>query len=196
MSEKISLIGNCQTLALTWYLQQLNKDFDVQWIQLAGELGNKIASESNAWGKKITKIVSIETGINRLQQSDYVIFQHLKIKTSPHYNLEELKKHVTKGKLISISSFFYDPSDPERFNLKRMKQIANKLKIDVSAHKIIEKHGSKITVEKSAKGHNKINHPQAFYFLEVVRGICAKTGWDYYSDEQYNQYLKEGYPFG
>jgi len=27
---KISLIGNCQTMALTWYLKQLNKDFDVK----------------------------------------------------------------------------------------------------------------------------------------------------------------------
>ena len=44
-------------------------------------------------------------------------------------------------------------------------------------------------------------HPQkplahVFYFLELVREICIKTGWDYYSKEQYNQYLKEGYPFG
>lgn len=34
------------------------------------------------------------------------------------------------------------------------------------------------------------------YFLELVREICSKTGWNYYSDEQYNQYLKKGYPFG
>lgn len=188
-STKISLIGNCQTLALTWYLQQLNKDFDVQWIQLFGELGNKIASESNALGKKITKIVSIETGINRLQQSDYVIFQHLRLETSPHYNFKQLKKHVTKGKLISISSMFYEPNDPDQKLLKGMIERAEACNIDIPAHKIIEKHGPKITMQQK-------NHPQVFYFLELVREICAITGWNYYSDEQYNQYLKEGYPFG
>jgi len=176
-------------MALTFYLQQLNKDFDVQWIQLHGELGKKIASEANHWGKKITKISSIETGIDRLQQSDYVIFQHLRLNTSPHYNLKQLKKHVTRGKLISISSFFYDPNDPDQKYLKSMIRKAERLNIDIPAHKIIEKHGSKIKIQK-------INHPQVFYFLELVREICAKTGWNYYSDEQYNQYLKEGYPFG
>jgi len=184
---KITLLGNCQTMALTFYLQQLNKDFDVQWIQLHGELGKKIASEANHWGKKITKISSIETGIDRLQQSDYVIFQHLRLNTSPHYNFKQLKKHVTKGKLISISSFYYDPDTQQ--GLFGMINRAKKENIDIPAHKIIEKHGSKIKIHKQ-------NHPRVFYFLELVREICAKTGWNYYSDEQYNQYLKEGYPFG
>jgi len=66
---------------------------------------------------------------------------------------------------------------------------ANKYNIDIPAHKIIEKHGSKIQIQRK-------NHPKVFYFLELVREICKKTDWDYYSDEQYNQYLKEGYPFG
>jgi hypothetical protein len=66
---------------------------------------------------------------------------------------------------------------------------ANEFNIDIPAHTIIEKHGSKITMQQK-------NHPHVFYFLELVREICIKTGWDYYSEEQYNQYLKEGYPFG
>lgn len=176
-------------MALTWYLQQLNKDFDVQWIQLFGELGNKIALEAEHWGKKISKISSIETGINRLQQSDYVIFQHIRLTKSPHYNFKQLKKHVTKGKLISISSFSYDPSDPKQKHLRGMARRAKILDIDIPAHKIIEKHGPKITMQQN-------NHPHVFYFLELVREICAKTGWNYYSNEQYNQYLKEGFPFG
>lgn len=64
---------------------------------------------------------------------------------------------------------------------------------NVPAHKLIEKHGSNIKIESSTQNPA---HPTAFYFLELVREICAKTGWDYYSEEQYNQYLKEGYPFG
>lgn len=66
---------------------------------------------------------------------------------------------------------------------------AKKFNIDIPAHKIIEKHRSKIKVELP-------HHPRVFYFLELVREICALTGWDYYSEELYNKCLKKGYPFG
>lgn len=190
--QKISLIGNCQTMALTWYLQQLSKDFDVKWIKIDGDVGDKIVSgfENIKWkGRNIHMVSDVECGVERLQTSDVVIFQHLRLKTSPHYNLDQLKKYVKTGELISISVFYYNPSDPDQKFLKEMKKRAEKVNVDIPAHKLIEKHGSKITIKK-------FNHPHVFYFLELVREICAKLGWDYYSEEQYNQYLKEGYPFG
>jgi len=66
---------------------------------------------------------------------------------------------------------------------------AEKFNIDIPAHKIIEKHGSKI-------GIRTFNHPKVFYFLELVREICKRNGWEYYNNEQYNQYLEDAYPFG
>ena len=185
---KITLLGNCQTKALSWYIQQLDPSFNVKWICI------EVLLKKN-WGnpyfmnKPVNTITDIQQGIERLKLSDYVIFQHIQTSTSTNYNLAQLKKHASKGKLISISSLLYQPSDPTQQYLKGMIERAQKLNIDIPAHKMIEKHGSKITMQQK-------NHPHVFYFLELVREICAKTGWDYYSDEQYNRYLKEGYPFG
>lgn len=187
-SMNITLFGNCQTKALSWYIQQLDPSFNVKWICIERFLPNWGSSpEFN--GKPINVITDTQEAIKTLKSSDYVIFQPIKTATSENYNLAQLKKHVTKGKLISISSMFYNPNDADQKFLKGMIKRAEKYNIDIPAHKIIEKHGSKITTEQN-------NHPHVFYFLELVREICAKTGWNYYSDEQYNQYLKEGYPFG
>jgi len=185
----ISLFGNCQTKALSWYIQQLDPSFDVKWICIERFLTTPWGPKPTFQGKPINVITDTQEVIKTLKSSDYVIFQHIKIATSENYNIVQLKKHVSKDKLISISSMFYQPKDPEQKSLKGMIKRAQKLNIDIPAHKIIEKHGSKITVQE-------INHPRVFYFLELVREICAKTGWNYYSDEQYKQYLKEGYPFG
>lgn len=184
----ITLLGNCQTKALSWYIQQLDPSFDVKWICI--EIFLPYWGPQSKFNRKpINVITDTQKAIKTLKSSDYVIFQPIKTATSENYNLVQLQKHVSKDKLISISSMFYNPNDPGQKLLKGMIKRAEKYNIDIPAHKIIEKHGSKITVQK-------VNHPQVFYFLELVREICAKTGWNYYSDEQYNQYLKEGYPFG
>jgi hypothetical protein len=69
---------------------------------------------------------------------------------------------------------------------------AAKYNIDIPAYKLTEKHGSSIKMNDPTKPR----HPNTVYFLELIREICIITGWDYYSNEQYNQYLKEGFPFG
>ena len=183
---KISLIGNCQTKALTWYIQQLDPSFDVEWICIEPFLPYW-GPNRRFNGKPIPVISDIKKGIERVKCSDYIIYQHTKTSTSKAYNPTELKKHAKIAKLISISSFFYDPEEPKYFN--GMKQRAKENNVDIPAHKLIEKHGSKITVAK-------YNHPHVFYFLELVREICEFVGWDYYSDHQYNQYYDRGYPFG
>ena len=184
----ITLLGNCQTKALSWYIQQLDPSFNVKWICIEIFL-RYWGPDSKFNGKPINVITDTQKAIKTLKSSDYVIFQPLKTETSENYNLVELKKHVSKGKLISTSSMFYQPKDPEQKLLNGMIERAEKHNIDIPAHKIIEKHGPKITMITK-------NHPEVFYFLELVREICAKTGWNYYSEEQHNQYLKEGYPFG
>lgn len=184
----ITLLGNCQTKALSWYIQQLDPSFNVKWICIEIFLPNW-GPRSKFNGKPINVITDTQEAIKTLKSSDYVIFQPLKTETSENYNPDQLKKYTSRGKLISISSMFYHPNDPDQKFLKGMIKRAEEYNIDIPAHKIIEKHAPKITMRQR-------NHPKVFYFLELVREICSKTGWNYYSDEQYNQYLKKGYPFG
>lgn len=182
----IALLGNCQTKALSWYIQELDPSFNVRWISIEKFL-KKWGSGSKFNGKPINVITDTQKAIKTLQSSDYVIFQHIKTESSKFFNHEKLNSYLANTQSISISCMFYDVDHPEY--LEGMIERANKFNIDIPAHTIIEKHGSKITMQQK-------NHPHVFYFLELVREICIKTGWDYYSDEQYNQYLKEGYPFG
>ena len=187
---KITLLGNCQTKALTWYIGQLKENLDAKWICVDPFDRMNWASTTSFKGKDIPTIFNRNQSTKRLEDSDYVIFQHLKPLTSKYFNSEIIKKHQSHAQLISISSFRYEPQDPQKTLLKGMIDRAKNFNVDIPAHTIIEKHGSKITIEQNDR------HPHVFYFLELVREICAKTGWDYYSEEQYNQYLKEGYPFG
>ncbi len=192
---KITLVGNCQTKALTWYIQQLNENFEVKWLQ--PEFGRESAwTQPGIFCKKSTPtITGTEDSIERLKDSSFLIYQSILPETSKNFNFEKIKSYNPECHFISISSFYYESEDPQEEALKGMIDRANKYNIDIPAHKIIEKHGAKIEVQQKRK-KKIINHPKVFYFLELVREICAKTGWDYYSDAQYNQYLQEGYPFG
>lgn len=188
---KITLLGNCQTKALTWYIEQLNENFDVKWIciDIFGKAG--WALTKNFKGKDIPIIFNQNESAKRLKDTDYIIYQHIKPERSKLYNSNIIEKYVSYAQLISISSYIYDSGSLGKKYLKGMVDRANQYSIDIPAHKIIQKHRSKITTTQDLA-----SHPGVFYFLELVREICKKTGWDYYSEEQYNQYLKEGYPFG
>ena len=63
---KITLLGNCQTKALTWYIQQLNPNFNVQWICLE-EFNGKWGHPPSFEGKEIPVITNINQGISRLK---------------------------------------------------------------------------------------------------------------------------------
>ena len=87
---------------------------------------------------------------------------------------------------------FYNPSQHilDGSFLQGMIERAKRHNIDIPAHKIIEKHGSKIKMIAVP------THPAVFYFLELVREICNFTGWEYYTDDQYYKYMEQRYPFG
>lgn len=189
---KITLIGNCQTKALTWYIQQLSSSFDVKWVAYSSEPLH--FSKTNYFKKRKTPtILNNAWGIKRLEDSDYVIFQHIKKETSPKFHFENIKKYAKNAKLISISSMIYDPDDPEEKFLKGMIKRAEIFNIDIPAHKIVNKCKGRI---KMREDEGLPRHPSVIYFLELVREICVKAEWSFYSEKKYQKYLKEKYPFG
>ena len=203
----ITLLGNCQTKALSWYIQQLDLDFDIKWIWTNIGMGNSARSQQCPFvpnrgrgGRHVPTVVHAIQARARLLESDYIIYQPIRPSRIKDFNHEDIQKYKDNTKLISIGCFYCktintrhltdNKTYEERTGLLGMKQRSDKFSLDIQPHKIIEKHGI------DAVATNNAYHPKTLYFLELVREICEKTGWNYYSDEQYNRYLKEGYPFG
>ena len=196
---KISLIGNCQIKSLTWYIQQLDPSFDTKYIYI--DIGTwQHHKENYCHGRLTPTIADCNQAQNRLAESDYIIYQPIRPSRLKYFNYEDIQKYRNNAKLISISCFYYQKPDKkimiekkeyeEITGLLGMKERAEKFNLDIQAHKIIEECG----VDAIATDH--AYHPKALYFLELVKRICEKTGWDYYNAEQHAKYLKEGFPFG
>ena len=175
---KITTIGNCQTKALTWYIQQLDSNFNVKWMQ--PEFGRNFdwALPGSFRERPIPTITGTEDSIKRLTDSSFLIYQPMETHTSKTFNFQKIKLYNSECHFISISSFYFLPGCPEETGLSGMIDRAKNFNINIPAHEIIEKHGSNIKIEASTQ--NPV-HPTAFYFLELVREICMLTGWDYYS---------------
>lgn len=184
---------------LTWYIQQLNSNFDVKYIWT--DIGMGSFSKKNIFIRKSTPtIINTKNSHNRLLESQYIIYQPIRPSRIKDFNYEDIQKYKDNAKLISIGCFYCKNIDTTklidnkeyeaRTGLLGMKERADKFSLDIQPHQIIEKHGIDTVATDTAY------HPKTLYFLELVREICARTGWGYYSDEQHNQYLDKGYPFG
>lgn len=189
---KISTIGNCQTQALTWYIKKLNPKFDVKWVQPEFTREAGWAHPGVLLKESIETVMGEKDSINRLKQSSFLIYQPMDLNKSKNFNFQKIKSYNPECCFISINSFYFLPGCPKQTGLSGMIERAKRFNIDIPAHKLIEKHGSKITIEESSQNPA---HPRVFYFLELMREICNKTGWDYYSDKQYNEYIKKEHPF-
>lgn len=195
---KISLIGNCQIKALTWYIQELNSDFDVKYIWT--DIGMDSFAKKNVFnGKSTPTIINAKASQDRLSESDYIIYQPIRPSRIKKFNYEDIQKYRDRSKLISVGCFYCrEPNskdvDPRKYEEKTgligMKERAKKFQLDIQPHKIIEQH------EINAITTNNPYHPRTLYFTELVREICAQTGWRYYNNKQYNQLVEERYPFG
>lgn len=196
---KITIIGNCVNKALTWYIQQLNKDFDVKYIwTIPG-----VSKDDFFKNKLAPTITNTNEAKKRLSDSDFIIYHPIQPTRVKYFNYKDIKKYETENcKLIPIGVFFLDRSDPSRDNtqstckyLKKrgllgIKERAEKHNMEIKIHKIIEKY------EPDELTTNNSYHPKVLFILELVREICKLTGWQFYSEEQYDQYITTKYPFG
>ena len=193
---KITIIGNCVNKALTWYIQQLNSDFDVKYIWTVPG----VSKDDMFKNKLAPTITNIEEAKKRLSDSDFIIYHPIRPSRVKHFNYKDIQQYKTsKCKLIPIGVFYLDENDPN-FNNKEdylkntqfigMKDRSKKHSMQVEIHTIIEKYEPADLVTR-----NKY-HPRVLFMLELVREICKLTGWEFYSDEEYDQYMKIKYPFG
>jgi hypothetical protein len=76
MVMNITFIGNCQTISLCFYFQQLlNKDENnICWVLY----GEEFKSNLNNWSDKCkNKIIDYHASIEKIKDSDIIIYQNI-----------------------------------------------------------------------------------------------------------------------
>jgi hypothetical protein len=188
----LTFIGNCQTLSLCFYLQQLldsNKN-NICWILY----GKEFEQHLNNWSDKcINKILNYDDAIIKIQNSDIIVYQEIDIDKSIFCNtkkLQEIKK--SSCKLIKMPSIWLDYNDYDN-SLKELQSREKNNNVDIMVTSTIDKF-------KNINLMLTINHPKTFFFLEIIRELCLLINIDFFTENQCNKFLEnENYmdlPFG
>ena len=87
----ITFIGNCQTLSLCFYFQQLlnSSDYNICYIVSNKEFIPVLGDWSD---KCINKITNECEAIQRIKDSDIIIYRNFRIETSKYSNTTTLEK--------------------------------------------------------------------------------------------------------
>lgn len=189
----ITTLGNCQTMALCRYIRILKPVADVKWCS---SLFSGFDTRRDIFLDQVDHVIlDMEQQKQRLITSDFVLYQVLCLEIAGDKQLTQAGLHETgqqnvTQRQLSVTSFKLQDDD-RAGTFEGMLTREHKNNTDIRATDIINKHPSKIRSFHQPHG----NHPNAFYFLEVMREICTRWDWDYYTDEQYQTLLEEGYPF-
>ena len=196
----ITTLGNCQTMALCRYIRILKPGADVKFCTSNFIVRSHLFSRNREmFGDQVDHVIEdMHEQKQRLTRSDFVLYQAMKLIPAGAHELTQAGLRDTNQQhpdmnMLSVTSFKYNDDDPSLF--EGMLTREHKNNVDIRATDIINKHPGKIN-GKGVKYPGTFDHPNAFYFLEVMREICTRWDWDYYSDEQYEQLIEQGYPFG
>lgn len=177
----ITFIGNCQTITLCFYFQQLldQKKFNVSWLLYGDEFKQHLGKWSN---KCNNKILDYNDCIDHIKHSDCIIYQEIVLSKSKFCNykmLQELKKQNCK--LIIIPSIHIDYNQYET-SLENLKIRENRNKCDIIISDMFE------TIKNKPLMLTCV-HPTTFLFFEIIKKIFIKLGIKFIYDEKINQFL-------
>jgi len=177
----ITFIGNCQTVSLCFYFQQLLKQTDnICWVSF----GKITEPHLNDWSIKCkNKIINYDISIQKIKDSDIIIYQNVDVNKSLFCNtktLNEIKK--SSCKLIQIPCIYLIYNDFDNSIQELIKrEIRNNVDIKIS------------NIFNKFKDVNLMltqNHPKTFLFMEIVKILCNLLNLDFFTEEQYNDFLK------
>jgi hypothetical protein len=177
----ITFIGNCQTVALCFFFQQLlPKDNNICWVLY----GEEFKMHMGIWSVKCNnKIIDYDTSIQTIKDSDVIIYQNIDVNKSVFSNtntLLELTKNTCK--LIKIPSIYLIYRDFDN-SIKELIKRENENDVDIKVSEIFYKF-------KHTTLMLNPRHPKTFLFLEVVKVLCTLLDYDFFTEEQYNDFLK------
>lgn len=180
----ITFIGNCQTVSLCFFFQQLLKnkknDYYVAWV-LYGEDFKRHLGE---WSHKCeNKILSYQLSIDQLKISDVIIYQNVDENKSFFSNsnyLNQIKKESCI--LIQIPCIYLDYSNFQN-SLLEIKKREIKNNVDIKVSTIYEKY-------PRYKMMLSVYHPNTFLFLEIMKKILLLLKMDFFTKQEYDYYCK------
>lgn len=179
----MSLIGNCQTVTLCFYLQQLLSpaNYSVNWLMY----GNDFRQHLGKWSYKCNnKILDYDVIISKIKESDVIIYQEISSYISNFSRTDVLKTLAKPScKMIKIPSMWFNYSQFED-SMDEIKKRENSLNVDIKFSTIVEKFpGKKLMLT--------VNHPNTFLFLEFLKEITTTLNLTFFSKEQIDYFLKD-----
>lgn len=178
----IIFIGNCQIVSLCFFLQQLTKfkNYNVYYCCY----GDEFIPHLGKWSDKvINKIIDQCESIEKIKNSDFIIYQEINISKSYFCNYKklcELKKPTCK--LIKMPSIYVNYNHYDN-SIKELQCREIKNKVDITVSNIIDQ----FKYDKLVFG---INHPTTFLFLEIIKKLCIFLNINFFEQHEYNKYLE------
>jgi len=180
----ITFLGNCQQLSLCFYFQQLlnSTNYHVCWIPYDKSFNIHLGKWAN---KCINKILNEAKIISRIKDSDIIIYQDMRIETSKYSNTSTLQKiKKSSCKLINIPHINFEDKNKDD-SITRLKTYENLHNVDIKVSELFDKFK-----DSNLKLMLTDNHPTTFLFMEKVKILCNLLNLDFFTEEQYNNFLQ------
>ena len=125
-----------------------------------------------------------------ISSCDLVVYQILSKTASPKYYKQRLESLISKDATrFKLPAFHIDLKNIDK-TLQGIRDRCDVNNTDIHINEILEHVAVKSMTTQTP------SHPKAIYFLEVVRLLCFKLGIDFFSEEDYEMFVKTGFPFG
>lgn len=177
----ITFIGNCQMVSLCYYFQQLlSKDNNICWVLYGEEFKQHLGN----WSVKCkNKIIDYDNSIQTIKDSDIIIYQNIDVEKSLFSNTNTLRELTNNScKLIKIPSIYIIYNDFSN-SIKELINRENENNVDIKVSNILYNF-------KNTNLMLTCNHPKTFLFLEIVKILCNLLNYNFFTEEQYNNFLK------
>lgn len=182
MCTHITFIGNCQTLSLCFFFQELleNQNYSVYWISYDDEFNEHVQD----WTDKCkNKILFQDEAIERIEESDIIIYQEIRLDKSAFSNREkllEIKKETCR--LITVPSIRFDYNHYEK-SINKLIIRENTKNTDIKVSNIFNKF-------KKYKLMLSPRHPKTSLFLEMVKELCKFIDIPFFTKEKYKTFIE------
>lgn len=178
----IAIIGNCQMLSTSFYLQQNTDKYLIKWCLF----GESFKPHLGPWTHKCKEvmILGLNDSIEFIKEADIIICQKLSLKASKYFNYNLILTYIKQNcKIITIPSMYCDMNDFDN-SIKKIqkKELENNNDILVSKI-IIENKNNYPMITK--------NHPTTIIFITIVNIIFTQINHPKICPYLHNYYLEK-----